>query len=61
MLRHDPKSRRLIHILFLTEINSKYQIEIINMKEMDARITYLKKFSPMILAPNHVQESFDTT
>lgn len=52
---------KIDYILFLTEIASKYQIEIINMKEIDTRIKYLQKFSPMMVAPNYVYESFGTT
>lgn len=51
---------KIDYILFLTEINSKYQIEVINMKEIDTRIKYLQHFPPMIVIPNFVYESFNT-
>lgn len=52
---------KIDYILFLTEINSELQIEIINIKEIDLRINYLQKFPPMIVVPNFVYESFGTT
>lgn len=54
-------SHKIDYILFLTEINSKLQIEIINIKEIDLRINYLQKLPPMIVVPNYVYESFSTT
>jgi hypothetical protein len=53
-------NHKIDYVLFLTEINSEYQIEIININEIDLRINYLQKLPLMIVVTNFVYESFGT-